>query len=387
MYAKNPLTYIISFLFIVFFTTNIFIVTEQHFILLAKSYVSGQLTIPPTNNNVSDLALYKDKYYWPLGPFPAVIIVPFVAVFERFLQGYISFPLSVLNFYLLYKIARKFELSHQKSLLLATFFIFGSVYTPLAALPASWYFAQVIACSFLIFAIYEFLNKRRYLLIGIFIALSAATRLNLLFSSLFFLYFLLKAPNKLANLLKFASPIVIVLVMIGIYNYSRFQNPLESGYNLQMIPQEASDRRSIGLFSIHHIPSNLFFMLLKGPEPVLNSAHELKPPFLTFDSYGLSLFFLSPVLFYLYKANYKKEIIAVSSVTILVLLIPIITYYGIGHRQVSFRYALDFFPFIYLLLLDSVKKVQIKKLYLLIFTGVFFSIYFSFIYLNGQQIN
>lgn len=387
MYAKNPLTYIISFLFIVFFTTNIFVVTQQHFVLLARSFINGQLTIPPTDNNVSDLALFQGKYYWPLGPLPAILIMPFVPIFKYFLQGYIAFPLSLLNFYLLYKIARKFEHNHQKSLLLATFFVFGSVYTPLAALPASWYFAQTVACSFLIFAVYEFLNNRRYLIIGILIALSVATRLNLLFSSLFFLYYIFKKPDRIINLLKFTTPILITLILIGIYNFARFQTPIESGYNLQLIPQEASDRRSIGLFSIYHIPSNLFFMLLEGPEPVLNSAHELKAPFVTFDSYGLSLFFLSPVLFYLYKANFKKEIIAVSTVTIFVLLIPVITYYGIGHRQVGFRYALDFFPFIYLLLIDAVKKVKINKLYWVILIGVFISIYFSFIYLNGQQIN
>lgn len=387
MYAKNPLTYIITFLFIVFFTTNIFIFTEQHFVLLAKSFRDGSLTIEPTNNNVSDLSLYRGKFYWPLGPLPAVMLVPFVTVFDHFLQGYISFPLSILNFYLLYKIARKFDLNHQKSLLLTTFFIFGSVYTPLAALPASWYFAQVVACSFLIFAIYEFLNNRRYLIIGIFIALSIATRLNLIFSSLFFIYFLFKKPDKIKNLLKFTTPIVISLILIGIYNYSRFQNPLESGYSLQLIPQEVNDRRNIGLFSIYHIPSNLFYMLLKGPEPILNSAHELKPPFITFDSYGLSLFFLSPVLFYLFKTNFKKEIIAISTATILILLIPIITYHGIGHKQVGFRYALDFFPFLYLLMTDSVKKVRVKTLYLLIFFGVFFSIYFSFLYINRWQIN
>lgn len=387
MYAKNPLTYIIAFLFILFFTTNIFVQTEQHFVLLAKSFINSLLIIEPTNNNVSDLAFYQEKFFWPLGPLPAIILVPFVFIFERFLQGYISFPLSLLNFYLLYKIARKFNINHQKALILATFFIFGSVYTPLAALPASWYFAQVVACSFLIFAIYEFINNRRFLLIGIFMAAGIAARLNLIFSAVFFLYYIFKNPFTFANLVKFTSPILFALILIGLYNYARFQSPFESGYNLQLIPQEAADRRSIGLFSIYHIPSNLFFMLLNGPEPVLNSAHELKPPFLTFDSYGLSLFFLSPVLFYLYKANFKKEIIAVSTVTILVLLIPIITYYGIGHRQVGFRYALDFFPFVYLLMTDATKKVQIKTLYLLIFFGVFFSIYFSFMYLNGQQIN
>lgn len=387
MYAKNPLTYLIAFLFLIILSTNLYVITEQHFVLLAKSFLNHKLTIEPTNNNVSDLALYQGKYFWPLGPFPAILLLPFVILINPFYQGYISFPLTLLNFFLLYKIARQFKLDHQKSLLAATFFIFGSIFTALAALPASWYFAQTVAASFLIFALFEFLNKRRYILIGTFIALSVATRLNLILASVFFLYFLIKKPFNLTNLVKFASPIVIALFLIAAYNYIRFQNPLESGYNLQLIPQEAADRRAVGLFSEKHIPSNLFYMLLKGPEPVLNTAHELKPPFISFDSYGLSLFFLSPVLFLIFKADFKKEIIQVSTVAILIMLIPIITYYGIGHRQVGFRYALDFFPFVFLILTDAIKKVKTKTLYLPILFGVFFSIYFSLLYLFSLQTN
>lgn len=303
------------------------------------------------------------------------------------MQSYLSFPLTLINFFLLYKIARKLKLNTEKSLLAAIFFIFGSIYTPLALLPASWYFAQVVACSLLIYAIWEFLAKRRYLLIGITIAASVATRFNLILSSIFFLYFLLKKPFLLKNLIKFSAPIIISLILLGVYNYLRFQNPFEHGYNLQIIPQEATQRREIGLFSASHIPSNLFFMLLKGPEPVLNNAHELKAPFITFDAYGLSLFFLSPVLFLLYRANFQKELTKVSIATALLMLIPMLTYYGIGHKQVGYRYALDLLPFIFLIMVDPFKTTTIRLLYPLILFGVIFSVFFSMLYLGGLQIN
>lgn len=387
MDAKNPLTYLITFLFLIILSINLEVKTEQHFVLLAKSMLNHQLNLELVNNNASNHSFFQNKYFWPLGPFPAVLIIPFVAFIKPFYQGYISFPITLLNFFLLYKIARILNLNHQKSLLLTTFFIFGSVYTPLAVLPASWYFAQVVACSFLIFAIYEFLNKRRYLVIGVLIAFCTATRLNLIFSSLFFGYYIAKNPDIIKNLLKFTTPIIISLVLIGIYNYSRFQNPFEQGYNLQIIPEATAARREVGLFSLKHIPSNLFYMLLKGPEPVLNSANELKAPYITFDSYGLSLFFLSPVLFLLYKANFKKEIAKVSLVTASVMLIPLLTYYGIGHKQVGFRYALDLFPFIFLILIDPLKKTRTKILYPLIIFGVFFSFFFSILYFGGLDIN
>lgn len=387
MFYKTPLILIIFILFVILFFMNINTKTEQHFIVLARSLLKGETSIIPIDNNISNLVLFNSNYYWPLGPFPAIILMPFVYFINPFYQGYISFPFTVINFFLLYKIALKFKLSSHQSVLCAIFFIFGSIYTPLAMVSASWYFAQVIACSFMIFAIYEFLFKRRYFLIGIYLAAATATRLNIILSSVFFLYFLLKKPFKIKNLLFFSLPILLTLFSIGYYNHIRFGNPFENGYNLQLVNDETAERRHKGLFSPIHIPSNLFFMLLKGPEPVLDNTHELTPPFITFDAYGLSLFFLSPVLFLAYSANFKKRLIKISAITTVIMLIPIVTYYGIGQRQVGFRYALDVFPFLYLIILDPIRKTTLKILYPVIFFGVLFSVYFSFIYLAGKQIN
>ncbi len=382
MSYKNPLTYILLLLFTILLVLNLEVDSSQHFVFLARSFISGNLSTTSVPKNVSDFAYFNGKYYWPLGPFPAIILIPFVAVFKNFYQGFISFPLSIINFYFLTKIATVLGLDKKRSILLATFFIFGSIYFPLASLPGSWYFAQTVVCSILILVIYEFLTKKRYLLIGLLLAFAIATRLNLAATAIFFLYFLAKKPFNLGNLLKFLTPIVVCLFLLGIYNQLRFQNPLEQGYRYQIVPQEALQRRNTGLFSIKHLPANLYYMILKGPEPIFkDNSHDLKFPYLTFDSYGLSILFLSPILFLVFWADYKKELIKMSAITSLIILIPIITYYGIGQRQVGYRYALDFFPFIFLLLAGPVKKLNLKYLYLLVFWGVFFSVYFSILYL------
>lgn len=384
MSYKNPLTYIILLLFIILLFLNLEINLTQHFVDLARSLASGSLSFTniKVDTNISDYVFFNGKYYWPLGPFPAIILLPFVLVFKTFYQGFISFPLTIVNFYLLLKIARALKVDEKRATILALFFTFGSIYFPLASLPGSWYFAQTVACTLLVIAVYEFLNRKRYFLIGLLVACAIATRITTVPASLFFLYFLFQKPFKLNNLVKFLLPITVAILLLAIYNYARFKNPLESGYNYQIIPKEAKARREIGLFSPKHIPSNLYYMLLKGPDPILNSnSHELKPPFITFDSYGLSLFFLSPILFLIFIADYRKKMLRVAAITSLLILIPILSYYGIGQRQVGYRYALDLFPFIYLIVSDKAKEISLKMLYLLVFWGVFFSVYFSFLYL------
>lgn len=183
---KFPAYLIIIYLFIPFLVINSLIIGEQQFVYLAYSFINGSFSLihlPPT---ITDLSLYQGKFFWPLGPFPAVLLIPFVWIFKTmFLQGFIQFPLNILNFFLVYKISKTLKLRTGKAVLLAIFFIFGSVYTPIAAIPFSWYFAQVIATSLLLFAIYEFLNKKNYLVIGIALALATLTRTTLIVSSNF----------------------------------------------------------------------------------------------------------------------------------------------------------------------------------------------------------
>lgn len=383
MYYKSPLTYILVFLFILLLFSNLLISKEQQFVLLAKSFQVGKLSFVNLEN-ISNASLYNNLYYWPLGPLPSVLILPFLYLSNHFYQGFLSFPLSILNFFLLYKLARFVNVEHKKSVLLATFFIFGSIYTPLAAIPGSWYFAQTVACTFLILAIFEFTKRKGYFLTGTYIALALATRFTLIFSLPFFIYLVFRTESTISNILKLLVPIIISIVLLGVYNQSRFKNPFEQGYNYQLIPQDAQARRDIGLFSVKHVPGNLYYMLFKGPDPVLaDNSHLLKPPFITFDSFGLSIFFLSPILLLIYKANFGQKLNLASLLAIATTIIPLLTYYGIGHKQVGYRYALDFFPFVYLLVADASKRINYKLMLILIFWGVFFSFYFSFLYMFG----
>jgi hypothetical protein len=382
MNYKSPFIYIIILLFFLLLSLNLQIDKGQHFVYLAKSFKVGSLSFANFGENFSDTAIYNNQYFWPLGPFPALLILPFLFISNHFFQGIIAFPLSALNFFLLYKFARYLKVSHTKSLLLSMFFIFGSIYTPLAALPASWYFSQLVACTLLILALFEFTKYKGYLLTGIFLACAIATRFTLIFSLPFFIFFYITEKPRTPNLIKLLIPIIIAITLLGAYNYSRFKNPLEQGYNYQLIPAEPFVRRNIGLFSAKHIPANLYYMLFKGPDPVFkDKSHELKFPFLTFDSYGLSIFFLSPILFLLFKNSLKSKLTKTAFITSLVMLMPLLTYYGIGQRQVGYRYALDFYPFIFLMLTEPVSLAKTKTIAILVFWGVFFSMLFSFLYL------
>lgn len=345
---------------------------EQQFVFLAKSFIEGKLYLTQIPGRVDDLALYQGHYYWPLGPFPAVTLMPFVAVFgTNFMQLFIQLPLNILNYFLLLKICQKLTNNNNLSHLIAAFFIFGSTYTTIAAMPFSWYFGHVIATTLLLGSLYEFLNKKRYLIIGILVGCALLTRLDLLFASIFFVLTLSQKDRNVKTIVKLFSPIVISVILLLSYNYARFQSPSESGYKYQIIPIESRTRRDEGIFALHHIPTNLYFMLLSGFQPIYKTpSHTLIFPYIQTDPYGTSLFIFSPILFLIFKTKLKDKYVKASLITSAVIAVPVLTYYGIGYIQAGYRYALDFIPFLLIPLCYGALRTKIGIVRLLVSIGI-----------------
>ena len=367
---------LLVFLFVLFVLFVLFkptISNEKHFVYLAYSFLQGSISLVKLPSILTDFSYFNGQYFSPLGPLPAIIMIPVVLLFGiNFPEQIIKLPLSIINFWIIYKIATTLKLSPNKSLALAAFFIFGSVYTPIAAISSSTYFSQVVTTSFLLFALYEFLHQRRWTIIGTAIALASLTRATALFTSVFFVIFLIQKSPRFANLAKFVTPIIGALILMMSYNYARFGDFFETGYRYQIVLEESAKKRDVGLFSIKHVGTNIYYMLFKTP--------DLLPhfPFLRFNDYGMSIFILSPVLILIFKANFKSKLVKVSLMTILVTLIPIITYYGIGVKQIGYRYALDFAPFVLIILVSAFKKVDETLIYFLTVLGFFITWVFIF---------
>jgi hypothetical protein len=63
----------------------------------------------------------------------------------------------------------------------------------------------------------------------------------------------------------------------------------------------------------------------------------------------MGLFFTSPALVYVFRAKLREPLVQACWARTLSVLVPIITFYGIGYVQFGYRYALDFMPFLMLL--------------------------------------
>jgi hypothetical protein len=73
-------------------------------------------------------------------------------------------------------------------------------------------------------------------------------------------------------------------------------------------------------------------------------------PFLKPDIWGMSILFTSPILLWGFRASWKKREVWLSILTSALMLFVLLGYYGIGVRQYGYRYALDFYPFLFIML-------------------------------------
>jgi len=346
---------------------------NQEFVQLARSFYHGRLNfLGYPSGATTDVITWKGQFYWALGPFPGIFLIPFVALFNlvhiAFYQSYVQWLLILGVLYMVFRLARKLDFSKIDSYILGFGFVLGSAFIGVNMNSSSWYFSQVLTTFLLFASILEFYGKRRWWLIGIICGCVAMVRISAAPIAIFYLLELWVAyskkhgDRKLRNkqLAYLCLPLIIAALLLSLYNYARFGNLLQQGYSYQHILTVNLYDRTYGLFSIRYIPSNLYYFLLSTPAAVFrnNLTHILKFPFIQASPWGLSIFFTSPYLLYLFlmkKVSFDGRTIRML-IAIAVSAALVLTYYGIGYFQYGYRYALDFLPLLFTLFMIKYRQ-------------------------------
>jgi hypothetical protein len=355
------------------------IVEDQHHIFLAKSLLNGNLHIS-YRKGYGDLAVFNNHYFlmWP--PLPSVLLMPAVLFFgDNFNQFWLTFFSVVVSFFLAYKITRQLKLSEGHALIATIFLFFGTVYLHLFLLGFSSYLGQIVGTMFVLAALNEYFSKKRWLAMGILVALAFLSRFTLIFASLFFILsiFKQKSIDLKKQLIYFISPIVLAVLIVMSYNFARFSSIWETGQKYGLDPVVGPS----GVFSLAYLPNNVYHFLFMGPEMLFENGATPQFPYLQADLLGLGILFVSPLLLLIFSKKEKRSYTPALWLTSLVIMLPSLFFYNSGGAQFGYRYFLDALPFIYILLLLSLKQQRPwpTSIYILIF----YSILFNFLIIPG----
>ncbi len=340
----------------------------------ARAFVHGELDI---DEAVNDVAIYDDRYYVPFPPFPAILIVPVVALVDGLNTTLFALLLTVLLFFVLQSLFRRIGLEKDKILWLIMAFIFGTGYWFVTKFSFGvWSFAHVVAVVMLFLTIREAFGKKRAWVMALFLGCAFLSRQMTIYSSFFLLAVLAdKAEGDIKTIIK--EFLVFGLVLVGFIclylylNYLRFDDPLNTGYAyIAGDPLQLLGDKRYGLFHYKYFTFNFIYMFLQGPHI---SFDGLEPT--TMDLYGTSLTFASPFVFFIFRARARKLIKAGALVTIGISLCHMLFYCNNGWVQVNTqRFTLDFLPIVMVLVAMGVKDLHIKWLIATVCVAIFLNI-------------
>ena len=292
---------------------------------LASGFLHGHLYADYIKPSFADIIPWQGHYYLPFGPLPSLLEVPFVELIGiDFNTLSLLFAFTLLNTWLLWHLLTRLNVSGSAQIWLANLFFLGALYIAVAA-----------------------------------------TRFSLLVSGLYFVLIIVLATDtasaqKLRKLAQFALGLAAPLLLILWYNYARFGNPLETGYNLS-IPAFAYQytTRAEGLLSFVHIPTNFYYMFLSGFDSYPgNQAIQLQFPWVQPSLRGMSIFVTTPALLYLFRIPlYDRRVWAALPAVALGVLVTLMYYYT-GEYQYGYSYLLDIMPLIFILLVAALRQVQ-----------------------------
>jgi hypothetical protein len=318
---------------------------------LADAFLHGQLSLRIIPARALDLSLFEGRYYLYWSPFPAILLMPFVALFGvHFSDTLFTLGIGALNVLLVALLLRQaerrklIEISPVQRGLLVMFFALGTVQVTLAPYGRVWFTGQLVGFGCVGMAYLAALRLRgrsAFGLVGLALAGALLTRNHLVFAGVWPAWYLLQQHwsaswrRRVSYVLTGLLPIVLAIVLLGLYNWLRFGSPFDNGLmHHQMNPVFAADFRQFGAFSPHYLPTNLFYQYIAYPFPF----HET-----TFQ--GGSLFLLSPVFFAVFwgiAMGQPRWSVWTLLGTILLVNIPILLLMGTGWVQFGPRYTLDF---------------------------------------------
>jgi hypothetical protein len=328
---------------------------EDHFILQADSFLHGKIYLLHTPSDTHDLNFFNGHWYESKPPFPILLITPLVAIWgvESFNINTFSLMLSSLaavSMYLVfYQLSQLgwIKLNRSGAIWLTVLFAFGTVYWWLSIVGTVGAFSQVVTVLFCALAFFSVLKKWSPWMTGICLMAAILSRPNVfvLWPALASIFIQLNLNDKKVEwmrALKWSVPSLILIILgaglLLLYNYLRYGVWSDFGYGtLNGSLEIVQNVQKYGLFSPHFIPTNLRVMFLALPKLIKQCAYFLP------RGDGISILMATPAIIYLLRKFKMSWWIGGCWCSILLSIALLAMYSNTGANQYAYRYLMDFF--------------------------------------------
>ncbi|QDG52474.1 hypothetical protein FIV42_17540 [Persicimonas caeni] len=325
--------------------------------------------------NQIDYRERKQRFFVSFPPMPSFLMMPLAAIWGYEVNDVVwTIFFAALNAVLMYLLLKRLSIGgrtgrgRDDNLWLTLLFAFGSAHLWCSVMGQVWFTALIMGVTFTLLYMLCAIDARHPLLAGIFLALGFATRAPLVFTAIFFFAFVFFPGGKLRKgdwgdaikkLALFCAPCLIVGLSLLWMNHIRFESFTEFGHRYLAAGSLERIQR-FGLFNVHFLSKNLSALITLIPR------FQPDAPFVVISKHGMSLFLTTPAFFYLFLPEERKSDIdkfwwRLLWVTVAVVAIPHLMYQNTGYAQFGYRFALDYMP--YLIVLLAVGRRPLSKLF------------------------
>jgi hypothetical protein len=375
----------------------------DHFVWQADAFLQGRAEIAypvsegaHRNDYFQDvLPVSADRAQVPFPPLPAVILLPFVAVFGLGTNGAaVAAVLGAINVVLCWVMLLGVSPRRSAALLGSLFYGFGTVAWYAAMLGTTWFLAHVVASTFLFIAIAiavradtASLRTRaggggrsvgRQLVAGMAIGVAATARLTTIFGAPFFVFVGGGGSWPRRAVSAGVGALLPVLLLVA-YNLavtgSVFHPAYDHLYEVEYRPKPELVNPAWGIEDPRYIPQNAAIMfgqpplspLFDDPDCALeeigaSALVDRDCPLLQPDPLGMSILLTSPAYLLMIPVllrSWRRRIVAGAALAVLSIAIVDLMHFSQGWVQFGYRFSNDFAPFAVILVALGIARLGV----------------------------
>ena len=335
--------------------------------LLAQAFLQGHLWIHWPGAYIDALP-FNGQHYIIEAPTPALLLLPFVAVFGLATnQTLLAVVLASVALGATWRLGEQFGVSRMHNVWICAFLLAGTDLLWCAMLGDVWFIAHVSAVCFTMLALVELSGKKRGWLVALLAVAALGSRFTFVIALPIYAYLLATEGDGLRvrspRFAKALGGFVAVLVPCAIawvwYNIARWGLWYDIGYTA-WYHLDSAGMPTGSPFQLRYLPYQIQSFFIQRPDAV-SGFPWLRPSF-----NGVALTWTSPALLLAFLARGPRRWVVSLWALTLLCAAPNFLYYVDGYAQFGMRHALDFEPFLVALMFLAVRRGMPKWSYALI---------------------